>query len=136
MKLIFAFLFLVCFFQSLAQYNPDYQPSDPHEWQQQLKKNLNPERPTPDYVNTPKKFDPSQENFDRYKNSPCANELGFIPGRDNEDLYRAYKEAKKKEQIKPVIIVMSILAGLFLIGVIGALIAIKTPPLTGNNDTI
>jgi hypothetical protein len=44
------------------------------------------------------KFDAEQENFNRYRNSPCYNEIGFIPGTDNERLYKECEDRKWKQQ--------------------------------------
>lgn len=42
----------------------------------------------------PTQFDPVKENLDRFTKSPCYGELGFIPGRDNEQLYRDCESRK------------------------------------------
>lgn len=46
------------------------------------------EKPYQSSDGAPVQFDPVKENLDRFTSSPCYNELGYIPGRDNERLYR------------------------------------------------
>lgn len=61
------------------------------------------------------KFDSEQENYYRYKNSPCAETLGFIAGRDNETLYRICEEELQMQQLKKygsITIVLLLIGGL------------------------
>lgn len=64
----------------------------------------------------PKSFDPAKENYDRYKNSPCFKEIGFIPGRDNERLYKECEERLQKESLNRTSIVLLLIAGVSTLG--------------------
>lgn len=61
-----------------------------------IKQALDPKPRTSD--SKPIAFDPVKENLDRFKNSPCYGKLGFIPGRDNEALYKECEESLKQKR--------------------------------------
>lgn len=67
---------------------------------QDLKKELSSGSPSTDKLNTPIQFDESTENYQRFRNSPCFEQLGFVKGRDNEALYKSCEERLRQDQRK------------------------------------
>src|SRR4030095_10933154 len=68
-----------------------------------------PETKTSDI--SPIAFDPVKENYERYKNSPCFKDLGFIPGRDNESLYKACEGRLQNENTNTTLIFVFLIGG-------------------------
>ena len=71
------------------------------------------------YQNSGTSFNKSNENFERFKNSPCYSKLGFIPGYDNERIYKECEDEYYKEKYQPILIIA-------VIGIIITIIFLKS----------
>jgi hypothetical protein len=106
MKLVTLYITLHLSIFCLAQ--DENQPVDSKKNFEELDEKLRSAPPSADKLGEAKPFNAYDENYERFKNSPCFRELGFIPGRDNETIYRECEEGKQKEKESDTAEVVSI----------------------------
>jgi hypothetical protein len=63
-------------------------------------------------------YDPVALNFDRYKNSPCFDKLGFNPTWSMSSLEQQYTECENEHQTKKILNGIYILVFLTIVGIV------------------
>ena len=63
-------------------------------------------------------FDPQATNFERFKNSPCYDKIGFSPTRDMASLESQYSECENEYYTKMVLNIVYLLIFFIVVGVV------------------
>ena len=88
--------------------------NDNKEMLPSIREALKEEKKSSDYE--PKPIEISDKELKRYEKSPCFKDLGYLPGRDNEKLYRECEAAIQKEKSKRALTILLIVGGLLVLG--------------------